>query len=78
MTVFQSPGDQQVQPHHSHILPASREDPEGETREGGPDPLLQPQQHQGPVQVEKSKILQKHSQSKITRYSNSDPHPLQI
>lgn len=49
--LFQSPGDQQIQPHHSHVLPASREDPEGEAGEGGPDPLLQSQQHQGPVQV---------------------------
>lgn len=44
--LFQSPGDQQIQPYHSHVLPASREDPEGEAGEGGPDPLLQPQQHQ--------------------------------
>lgn len=52
MTVFfQSPGDQQIQPHYSHVLPAGREDPEGEAGEGGPDPLLQSQQHQGTVQV---------------------------
>lgn len=51
MCVFQSSGDQQIQPHHSHVLPASREDPEGEAGEGGPDSLLQPQQHQGTIQV---------------------------
>lgn len=47
----QSPGNQQVQPYHSHLLPACRKDPERKAREGNPDAVGQPEQHQGSVQV---------------------------
>lgn len=59
IVLFQRPGDQQVQPHHSHILPTSREDPEGEAGEGCPDPFIQPQQHQGTLQVKNGASWQK-------------------
>lgn len=55
--LFQSPRDQQIQPHHSYILPASRKNPEGEAGEGCADPLLKSQQHQGTLQVKSSKKL---------------------
>lgn len=41
----QSPGNQQVQPHHRHLLPARRKDPEGEAGERNPDQVREPQQH---------------------------------
>lgn len=47
----QGSGVESVQPHHSYVLPAGREDAEGQAREGTaqPDTITQPQQ--GPVQV---------------------------
>ena len=48
---FQGSGNKQVQPHHCNVLPVSRKDPQREAGEGGSEPLVQPQQHQSPVQV---------------------------
>lgn len=56
----QGPGVESVQPHHSYILPAGREDAEGEAREGAtqPDTITQPEQ--GPVQVHTHTHTNKH------------------
>lgn len=51
LSVFpQSSGIEPVQPYHGYLLPAGREDAEGEAGEGAAsDPIAQPQQD--PVQV---------------------------